>query len=59
MTISVNWVSYQTFHNQDLLKAEKKEIRALMPPPAEESVKKTDQTQIKPRGWLQRLVGAL
>ena len=52
MTISVNWASYQTFHNQDLLKAEKeekKEIRALMPPADEKP---------KSRNWLLRLVGA-
>ena len=48
----------------DLLSAEKEEkrelkeeTRALMPPP-EEREQKTDQTQIKPRGWLQRLIGA-
>lgn len=35
----------------------KEEMRALMPPP-EEGDQKTDQTQIKPRGWLQRLIGA-
>ncbi len=48
----------------DLLSAEKEEkrelkeeTRALMPPP-EEREQKTEQTQIKPRGWLQRLIGA-
>jgi chromosome segregation ATPase len=48
----------------DLLSAEKEEKRemkeemlALMPPP-EERQQKTDPTQIKPRGWLQRLIGA-
>ena len=48
----------------DLLSAEKDEKRelkaemlALMPPP-EEREQKTAQTQIKPRGWLQRLLGA-
>ena len=48
----------------DLLSAEKEEKRemkeemlALMPPP-EEKEQKTEQTQIKPRGWLQRLIGA-
>ena len=48
----------------DLLSAEKEEkremkteMRALMPPP-EEREQKTEQTQIKPRGWLQRLIGA-
>ena len=48
----------------DLLSAEKEEKRemkeemlALMPPP-EERQQKTEQTQIKPRGWLQRLIGA-
>ena len=48
----------------DLLSAEKEEKRelkaemlALMPPP-EERVEKTAPTQIKPRGWLQRLMGA-
>ena len=48
----------------DLLSAEKEErremkeeIRALMPPP-EEREQKTEQNQIKPRGWLQRLIGA-
>ncbi len=48
----------------DLLSAEKDEKRelkaemlALMPPP-EERQQKTDPTQIKPRGWLQRLIGA-
>ena len=47
----------------DLLSAEKDEKRelkeemlALMPPP-EERNQKTEQTQIKPRGWLQRLLG--
>ena len=48
----------------DLLSAEKEEKRelkeemhALMPPP-EEREQKTEQTQIKPRGWFQRLIGA-
>ena len=48
----------------DLLSAEKDEKRelkaemlALMPPP-EERVEKTETTQIKPRGWFQRLLGA-
>ena len=48
----------------DLLSAEKEEKRelkaemlALMPPP-EEREQKTARTQIKPRGWLQRLLGA-
>ena len=48
----------------DLLSAEKEEKRelkaemlALMPPP-EERQQKTEPTQIKPRGWLQRLLGA-
>ena len=48
----------------DLLSAEKEEKRelkaemlALMPPP-EERQQKTAPTQIKPRGWLQRLLGA-
>ena len=48
----------------DLLSAEKGEKRelkaemlALMPPP-EEREQKTEPTQIKPRGWLQRLLGA-
>ena len=48
----------------DLLSAEKEEKRelkaemlALMPPP-EERQQKTASTQIKPRGWLQRLLGA-
>jgi len=48
----------------DLLSAEKDEKRelkeemlALMPPP-EEREQKTEQKQIKPRGWLQRLIGA-
>ena len=48
----------------DLLSAEKDEKRelkaemlALMPPP-EERQQKTDPTQIKPRSWLQRLIGA-
>ena len=47
----------------DLLSAEKDEkremkaeMRALMPPP-EERVEKPEQTQIKLRGWLQRLIG--
>ena len=47
----------------DLLSAEKEEkrelkseMRALMPPP-DERVEKPEQTQIKPRGWLQRLIG--
>jgi hypothetical protein len=46
----------------DLLSAEKQEKRelkaeilALMPPP-EEREQKTAPTQIKPRGWLQRLI---
>ena len=48
----------------DLLSAEKQEKRelkaemlALMPPP-EEREQKTALNQIKPRGWLQRLMGA-
>ena len=48
----------------DLLSAEKEEKRelkaemlALMPPP-EERQQKTAPTQIKPRGWLHRLLGA-
>ena len=48
----------------DLLSAEKEEKRelksemlALMPPP-EEKEQKTAPTQIKSRGWLQRLIGA-
>ena len=48
----------------DLLSAEKEEKRelksemlALMPPP-EEREQKTEQPEIKPRGWLQRLIGA-
>ena len=48
----------------DLLSAEKEEKRemkaemlALMPP-LEERDQKTDPTQIKPRSWLQRLIGA-
>ena len=48
----------------DLLSAEKaekrelkEETRALMPPP-DERVAKPEQTQLKPRGWLQRLIGA-
>ena len=48
----------------DLLSAEKEEKRelkaemlALMPPP-EERQQKTAPPQIKPRGWLQRLIGA-
>ena len=48
----------------DLLSAEKEEKRelkaemlALMPPP-EERQQKIVPTQIKPRGWLQRLLGA-
>lgn len=48
----------------DLLSAEKEEkyelkaeILALMPPP-EEREQKTNPTQIKPRGWFQRLLGA-
>ena len=48
----------------DLLSAEKEEKRelkaemlALMPPP-EERDQKTVPKQIKPRGWLQRLIGA-
>ena len=48
----------------DLLSAEKEEKRelkaemlALMPPP-EERQQETVPTQIKPRGWLQRLIGA-
>ena len=48
----------------DLLSAEKEEkremkakMRALMPP-LEEREQKTEQTQIKQRGWLQRLIGA-
>ena len=48
----------------DLLSAEKAEKRelkvemlALMPPP-EERQQKTEHTQIKPRGWFQRLIGA-
>ena len=47
----------------DLLSAEKAEKRemkaemlALMPPP-EERQQRTDPTQIKPRGWFQRLIG--
>ena len=47
----------------DLLSAEKEEkrelkaeMRALMPPP-EEKEQKTASTRIKPRGWLQRLLG--
>ena len=47
----------------DLLSAEKdekremkEEMRALMPPP-DEREQKPEQTQIKPRGWLQRLIG--
>ena len=39
-------------------KEEKKEIRALMPPPGKESVEKPEQAETKPRGWLQRLMGA-
>ena len=43
------------------LKEEKRELKgemlALMPPP-EEREQKTAPTQIKPRGWLQRLLGA-
>ena len=35
----------------------KEEILALMPPP-EEREPETNPTQIKPRGWLQRLLGA-
>ena len=48
----------------DLLSAEKEEKRELkaemlarMPPP-EERQQKIVPTQIKPRGWLQRLIGA-
>jgi len=48
----------------DLLSAEKEEKRemkeemlALMPPP-EERQQETEQSQIKPRGWFQRLIGA-
>ena len=47
----------------DLLSAEKEEkreikeeMRALMPPP-DERVEKPEQAEIKPRGWLQRLIG--
>ena len=47
----------------DLLSAEKSEKReikaemiALMPPP-DERVEKPEQPEIKPRGWLQRLIG--
>ena len=48
----------------DLLSAEKEEKRELkeemlaLTPPPEERDQKTDQTQIKPRRWLQRLIGA-
>ena len=49
----------------DLLSAEKDEkremkaeMRALMPPPDERVEKPQPETEIKPRGWLQRLIGA-